>query len=414
MPTTQQLIEQRASAWDKAKEILSRATDDGLSAEDSVAYDAAEADVDRLGEQIERQQRHDERARSFDAIDRSGIPGTVEVAKAKEETHGERYERAFGELIRNGLADLEPEDKRAVMAGFRDPKEMRALGVGTASAGGYTVPPGFRDTMVETMKSFGGMLQVAEILTTDSGANLQWPTNDDTGNVGAILAENTQVTEQDFSLGTNALDAYMYTSKLVRVSLQLLQDSAFDVETWLARKLGERIGRILNAHFTTGTGTSQPDGIVTGATVGKQGATGQTTTVTYDDLIDLIDSLDPAYQGNAQWMLSQAARKSVRKLKDTQGRPLWEPSVQAGAPDVLLGYGYTVNQDMPAPAASAKSILFGDFKQAYVVRLVSDVTTLRLAERYADYLQVGFLAFQRADGTVQNSAAVKSYQNSAT
>jgi HK97 family phage major capsid protein len=196
--------------------------------------------------------------------------------------------------------------------------------------------------------------------------------------------------------------------------VQLIQDSAFDIEGWLTARLGERLGRILNAHFTTGTGTSQPDGLVTGTPSGKVGATGQTTTVTYDDLIDLIDSLDPAYQGNAQFMLSQSSRKSVRKLKDTTGQPLWQPSIQAGMPDQLLGYGYVINQDLPAPAANAKSVLFGDFRQAYLIRLVTDLSVIRFNERYMDYLQVAFAAYQRADGTVQNPNAVRAYVNSAT
>jgi HK97 family phage major capsid protein len=260
------------------------------------------------------------------------------------------------------------------------------------------------------------MRQVAETITTESGVTLPWPTNDDTGNVGAILAENTQVTEQDVTLGQQDIGAFMYTSKLVRVSLQLLNDSVLDFENWLARKLGERIGRIQNTHFTTGTGTAQPEGIQTNAVVGKTGATGQTTSVTGDDLIDLVHSVDPAYRnsGRVQFMLADGTLGSVRKLKDGNGQYLWQPSVQSGVPDRILGYGYTVNQDMPTMAASAKSILFGDFFAGYLIRDVQDVQTLRLAERYADFLQVGFLAFARADGTPQDAAAVRAYRNSAT
>jgi HK97 family phage major capsid protein len=208
----------------------------------------------------------------------------------------------------------------------------------------------------------------------------------------------------------------MYTSKLVRVSLQLLNDNAFDLESWLAGVLGRRIGRAQNQHFTTGTGTAQPEGVQTNAVIGKTGATGQTTSVTYDDLIDLIHSVDPAYRnsGRAQFMLNDASLSAARKLKDGQNRPLWEPSIQVGTPDGLLGYGYTINQDMPVMAANAKSIMFGDFYAGYLIRDVQDVQLLRLAERYADYLQVGFLAFARTDGTPQDTAAYRAYRNSAT
>jgi HK97 family phage major capsid protein len=294
---------------------------------------------------------------------------------------------------------------------------QNAAGVGTGAAGGYLVPPEFRDTMVETMKWYGPMLNVAEVITTDTGANLPWPTNDDTANVGAILAENTQITEQDVTLGTASIDAYMYTSKLVRVSYQLLQDRP-DFDTWLARKLGERIGRIWNQHFTTGTGTAQPDGIVTSATVGVTGTGSFATTggVSYDNIIDLEEALDPAYGGGQglQFMVHQTARKALRKLKDTQGRYLWEPSLQAGRPASLDGYEVILNNDMPTLATSSKSILFGNIREAYVIRKVRDIQTARLNERYADFLQVGFFGFARADGTMQNANAVRVFQTTAT
>lgn len=402
------LLEERATLWTRMQTLL-----DSDDAEARSNYDAADTEMDRLNGEIERLQRHIARGADLDHIDRSGVVDTRGDGAEGEDGPDVAYRSAFGQFLRRGASDMDLEQRQVLQRGLVAPGELRALGVGTGAAGGFTVDPEFRARMVETMRAFGGMMEVAEVITTDTGANLQWPTNDDTANVGAILAENTQVTEQDVTLGTNSLDAYAYTSKLVRVSYQLLQDSVFDLETWLARKMGERLGRIHNQHFTTGTGTAQPDGLVTGAPVGKVGAAGQVTTVTYDDLIDLIDSVDPSYQGNGRFMLSQQSRKAIRKLKDTQGRPLWEPSVQAGTPDTLLGYGIALNQDLPAPAASAKSILFGDYREAYLIRMVRDVTLLRLNERYADFLQVGFLAFDRADGTLQNSAAVRAYQHPA-
>jgi HK97 family phage major capsid protein len=406
MATAQELRDKRASVWEKMKEIMDRNGD--MTAEDRAAYDTAEVELDDLGDQIERQERHDARTAALNSVDRSELVGS-DWGNQKGDDQ-ERYSRAFTEMLRNGLSELDPEDKKILRTGFVD---KRALGVGTPAAGGYTVPADFRNRLIEQMRTFGGMLQVSEILTTDTGASLSWPTNDDTANKGAILAENTAVTEQDVTLGTASIDAYKYTSKMIRVSLELLQDSAFNVDSWLTGKLAERIARILNEHFTTGTGTNQPDGLVTGTPVGKVGAAGQVTTVTYDDLIDLIDSIDPAYQGNAQFMLSQSSRKALRKLKDSTGSPLWQPTIQAGVPDQLLGYRYVVNQELPVPAASAKSILFGDFRQAYVIRQVRDVQVLRLTERFADYFQVGFLGFMRADGTVQNTSAVRAYQHPA-
>jgi HK97 family phage major capsid protein len=416
MPTLKDLLDKRASAWDKAQEFQNRAaTDAELSAEDRAAWDAALADVERLSADIEREERHQRLAN----VDYSQVIEATRETDAEQlggEDRAAAYADAWRSWMRQGTTELSSEERTVLRTGWVDNKELRAQGVATGAAGGYMVPAPFRAKLIEAQKFYSSMRDVAEVITTETGATLPWPTNDDTANVGAILAENSQVTEQDVTLGTNDIGAYMYTSKLVRVSLQLLNDSAFDLESWLAQVLGRRIGRAQNAHFTTGTGTAQPEGVQTNAVIGKTGGTGQTTSVTYDDLIDLIHSVDPAYRnsGRARFMLNDATLAAARKLKDGQNRPLWEPSIQVGVPDGLLGYGYTINQDMPVMAANAKSILFGDFYAGYLIRDVQDVQLLRLAERYADYLQVGFLAFARTDGTPQDTAAYKAYRNSAT
>ncbi|MGN7136774.1 phage major capsid protein [Streptomyces pseudogriseolus] len=416
MPTLKDLLDQRASAWDKAQEFQNRAaTDAELSAEDRAAWDAALADVERLSADIEREERHQRLAN----VDYSQVIEATRETDAEQlggEDRADAYANAWRSWVREGTTELSSEERTVLRTGWVDGKELRAQGVATGAAGGYMVPAPFRAKLIEAQKFYSSMRDVAEVITTETGATLPWPTNDDTANVGAILAENSQVTEQDVTLGTNDIGAYMYTSKLVRVSLQLLNDNAFDLESWLAQVLGRRIGRAQNAHFTTGTGTAQPEGVQTNAVIGKTGATGQTTSITYEDLIDLIHSVDPAYRnsGRARFMLNDATLAAARKLKDGQNRPLWEPSIQVGVPDGLLGYGYTINQDMPVMAANAKSILFGDFYAGYLIRDVQDVQLLRLAERYADYLQVGFLAFARTDGTPQDTAAYKAYRNSAT
>ena len=403
------LREERASVWEEMKPLI-----DDLSAEGREKYDRCEKRLEELSELIERGEKAAARETEFSKVDRSGV---VEPEQRDEKDDDELYERVYRTFLIGGLSELTPEDRQTLRSRFVADREARAAGVGTGSAGGYAVPLAFRNTFIETMKYYGPMLDLAETITTDSGVNLPWPTNDDTGNVGAILAENTQVAEQDVTLGTNSLDAYMYTSKLVRVSFQLLQDRD-DFDTWLARKLGERVGRILNQHFTTGTGTAQPDGIVTSATVGVTGTGSFATTggISYTNLVDLVEALDPAYGNGAglQFMMHQTARKAFRKVLDGQNRPLWEPSVQAGQPDTLMGYPISINNDMPTLATSSKSVLFGNIRDAYVIRLVTGLTTLRLEERYADYLQVGFLAFQRADGTMQNANAVRVFQTTAT
>jgi HK97 family phage major capsid protein len=424
MPNTQELRETRANRWEQMKALNERAATEkrDLSVEEQKAWDELDNELDTLADKIERQEKFENRERDFSSVDRTelrgGKPDDDERAEAaaKDPTASPKYKSAFAEWMKFGASGLDPEDARVLRNGFVDPKDVKnAAGVGTGGAGGYTVPAEFRNAIIERQKMVSSVRRVSETITTTSGANLPWPTADDTGNIGAILAENTAVTEQDVTFGTASLDAYMYTSKLIRVSLQLLQDTGFDIEAWLRKTMATRIARIQNQHFTTGTGTAQPDGLVTGATVGKTGLTGQTTTIIYDDLVDIIDSLDPAYlDGNEQWMFAQSVRKTIRKIKDSQNRPLWEPSLQVGTPDTLLGYGIVLNNDMPTPAANAKSVLFGDFGEAYVVRDVKDFFLVRFAERYMDFLQVGFAGFQRTDGTVQNQYAYTAYQNSAT
>ena len=408
------LREQRANIWSQMTEVMDRPKADGgaMKAEDAQTYDRLEADLDRLEGDIVRAEKHDQRGTAYDQVDRRGVIAPADVDEPED---NDIYAEAFKSYILNDMGSLSQEHRQALAAGQASIKN--AAGVGTTTAGGYAVPPLFRDTFVETMKWYGPMLDVAEVIRTDSGASLPWPTNDDTANVGAILAENTQVTEQDVTLGTASLDVYMYTSKLVRVSLQLLNDRP-DWDTWLARKLGERVGRILNQHFTTGTGTAQPLGVATGATTGVTGTGSFATTggISYDNLVDLVESLDPAYGNGSglQFMAHQSVRKALRKLKDSQNRPLWEPSLQTGTADSLLGYQVVLNNDLAALAQSSKSLLFGDFRQAYVVRIVNDLSTLRLNERYADFLQVGFLAFERAGGTVQNANALRAFTTTAT
>lgn len=423
MKTAKALRDDRAALWNSMTKLMEGEPDAAALA----AYDAAEADYDKLDESIERAERHEKRVADSLRVDRTGVVGPAgggDDDDAEMSETDRAYARAFTNYLYGGKEDMTVEDRQLLAARFRAAESPRnAAGTGT-TAGGYMVPPAFRDTVIETMKWFGPMLQEAELLTTLTGADLPWPTNDDTANVGAILAENTQVTEQDVLLGQGIIRAYMYTSKLVRVSYQLLQDRP-DFDTWLARKLGERIGRILNMHFTTGTGTAQPLGIVTGSTVGKTttGSFATTGGFTYDDIIDLEESIDPAYGiassgdpaiGGLQFMAHQSARKAMRKLKDTSGRYLWQPALQDGLRATLDGFPFVINNDMPALAVSSKSVLFGNIREAYVCRIVRELTTLRLTERYADSLQVGFLGFERADGTVQNANAVRVLQTTAT
>lgn len=391
--------ERRANAWEAAKAVLDEAgtAGRGLEGELLERYERADSDVESLTREIdalERQLENERADHSFieEREERTGIPA-------------DQYDEVFRSYLRGGIGALEHDERQVLRRGFV--AEERAQSVGTSSGGGYTVPEGFWNRLQETLLAFGGAVGNVNLITTGSGNDLPWPTVDDTSNKGAILAENTQVSEQDVTFGVNSLGAYKYTSKLIRVSLELLQDSAIDVEALIARKLGERLARIYNEHLTTGSGSGQPDGLATSPTTGKTFASA--TVQTHDELLDLIHSVDQAYRGapGVSWMFNDTTALGVRKIVDGDGNKAWQPGLVQGQPDRLLGYPYIVNTDMPGPTTGNVSMLFGDFRAGYVQRQVRGVQLVRFDEKYMDYFQIGFTAFGRMDGTKDDTSAYK-------
>lgn len=406
-----ELRRQRANLVKQMEDVLDRAKNENrsLAADENQQVDKIIKDEEELRGQIERLEKFEDMKKTLDGHENRF------KADEKDQQQKPEYRDVFKKWIMGGTSYLSNEERNLLMNNRANELENRALSATTGASGGYTVPTGFYDQLIEAMKWFGGIRNVANVFSTDSGNPLPIPTTNDTSNVGAILAENTAASTQDVSFNQVTLNAYKYTSNIVLVPIELLQDSAFDVESFLARKLGERIGRINNQHFTIGTGSSQPQGIVTGAVSGKVGATGQTTAVTFDDLIDLEHSVDIAYRANSKFMFNDSTLKALKKLKDSQGRPLFLPGLAYGEPDSINGFGYVVNNDVAAMAANAKSILFGDFKN-YFIRDVKNVQVIRFNEKYMDAGQVGFVAFSRADGKLVNAGGnpVAYYQNSAT
>jgi len=253
------------------------------------------------------------------------------------------------------------------------------------------------------------------------GNTINYPNSDGTTEEGEIVAQNAAASDADINFGVTPIDVYKYSSKVVTVPVELLQDAAVDIEAFVNTRCVARVGRITNKHFTVGTGTSQPKGIVTAATAGKVGTTGQTATVIVDDLIDLEHSVDYAYRegGRCRWMMHDQTYKVVKKLKDTTGRPLYIPGYDGlggSAPATLMGYPITINNHMPTMAANAKSILFGDFTN-YIIRDVLGATEYQryTDSAYAKKGQVGFNLWARSGGGYTDvGGAVKHYANSAT
>jgi HK97 family phage major capsid protein len=422
MRTLQQLIDKRAAIWNSMTEVMERSkAAEAMSAEDSATYDRAQADLEQVDAEIKRMEAHAALEARFNDVDRSDVLGQRTAEQAGEAGRGgdtserstaEQYVDAFNAYLRGGMSGLSAE-QRTVLAGGQ--QEVRAQASTPASAGGFLIPEGFWAKVTETMKAFGGVMSVANVLVTATGQKLPWPTNDDTGNVGEQLGENQAVSEQDLVFGSKELDAFIFSSKMVKIPWALLQDEQIGLENYLARKLGERLGRIHNLRQTTGNGTTQPEGLLTNAVVGKTTAAGQVAAVTYDDLVDLEHSVDPAYRagGRCGYMFTDLTLRSLRKVKDSEGRPLWEPSLQTGVPTTFNGRPYTINQDMPNLAANAKAIAFGDFEAGFVVRTVKEATLVRLGERFAESLQVGFFAYDRMDSAQDDAAAYRVLQQAA-
>lgn len=409
------LREQRAKLVADARALydsIKTETPASEAAEIEAKFDGMMADADGIKARIDREERLEASEKHLG--ERQKITAKVRdisVDEVAEEALAET--KAFRSYLRNGISGLSAEERELAL-----PRFQNAQSTGTNTAGGYTVPQGFYDELQDAQKAYGGMLDpgVAFVFDTASGNSLPIPTDNDTSNSGAILTENTQVGTQDVTFGAVTLGAYTYTSKLVLVSNQLLQDSAFNLDSFLSNKLGVRIARAINTHFTVGSGSNQPNGAVTAATLGATGASGETASLIFDDLISLEHSVDPAYRKGARFMFADSTLATIKKLKDTQGRYLWQPGLTvAGEPPTINSYQYTVNQDMPAMATSAKSILFGDFSK-YFVRRVAGVQVLRLTERYADFNQTGFLAFQRWDGNLVDAGThpLKYFANAAS
>jgi HK97 family phage major capsid protein len=270
----------------------------------------------------------------------------------------------------------------------------------TSTEGKETIPQGFVYALEQALLAYGGVRLNATVIRTDAGNALPYPTMNDTTNKGAILAEATTIgASVDPAFAQLVLNAFKYSSKPILMSYELTQDSAFDLGALVGDWLGTRIARIQNDHFTTGAGTTLPKGLTVAAVVGKAAAS--MTTFTSDEVIDLIHSVDPAYRPNASFMFHDTILATIRKLKEsTTNAYIWQPGLQSGVPDRLLGYRYTINQSMSATFTTGqKLMLFGDLSK-YLIRDVSSIRLVRLEERYADLDQIAFIAFMRSDGNL--------------
>jgi HK97 family phage major capsid protein len=409
MSQSKQLREQRAKLVSDAQAILRK---NDISSADRDRFDRMMTDADELKSRIDQME-----ARSSVEEDlRAGKKTGVDRLGARFESGTDREERRdLMNFIRTGEVSQRMRQRTA------EQRTDQAAGSQTISytagaAGGYFVPAGFVYDVDTATKYYAPLMDGSafRVMETATGAVLPFPTNNDTGNEAATLAENTQANEVAITLGQQTFGAYKYTSNIVKVSLELLQDSAFDLDAYLTDLFGIRFGRGYEAAFTTGAGGGNaPTGILTAlnaldltwpiaqganANSGNAGDTGANSIGTVD-LTELEHSVDPSYRRRGKWMFHDQTLRQLKQLLDKFGRPIWLPGIAVNAPDTLYGYPYVINQQMPQIAPNAVTVLFGDL-QKFVIRKVRDMQLLRLVERYADFGQVGFIAFSRVDSNL--------------
>lgn len=415
---------ERRKLWEQMKAIHKKAgeANEGegrsLTDDEQQQWDKMDADISKIDAWIARE----ERVMQEDAL-------AVEAEQRRDEaektmTPDEAAEmRMFRKFLLQGVRGMDAEERKVMESMLETlPTEVRALAA--ASGGGsFTIPKQFSYEIERVEALYGGMFEACRVIRTATGGTMHYPKEDDTGQEGEWLTENTATTDQDTTVTDETFGDYTVSSKAMKVSMQLAHDTAFNLDQWLQQTGGRRIGVTSNKAFTNGDGSGKPTGLVPNVTSGVTAASA--TTVTADELIEAAHAVNPIYRrrpqplGNVRaaganpldsthlgWMFNDGSLKAIRKLKDSNGQYLWQPSVQAGVPDLLFGYPYIINPDMPAMTTGLKPFIFGDFS-GYIIRKVEQSALLRLSERYAEKFQMAWILFERYDGKIINASKLR-------
>ena len=385
------LREKRANLWNETKAFLEshRAEDGTVSAEDNATYEKMEADVVALGKEIDRLERQAAIDREMDQptaaplVSRPVAPTAQKQGRASDE-----YKTAFWGMIRNRVAT---------------PGVMNALQVGTDSEGGYLVPDEYERTLVQGLEEENVLRSLCTVIQTSSG-DRKIPLVASHGTASWVDEEGT-IPDSDDTFGQITIGAHKVAT-MIKVSDELLQDSVFNIESYIAAEFARRIGAAEEEAFITGNGTGKPTGLLHATNGVGIGVTTNGNTPTADEIFDLIHSIKSVYRKKAVFLLNDSTLKALRKLKDGQGQYLWQPGLKEGQPDTLLNYRLVTSPFMPEIDSGNKVILFGDFK-SYWIADRQGRSFQRLNELYAATGQVGFRATQRVDGRLVLAEAMK-------
>lgn len=387
-----ELKEKRAKAWEAAKAFLdSKQGSNGLmSAEDAATYDKMEAEVVDLGKEIDRLERRaviDAELAKATSTPITNKPNTQPGGETKTGRATDEYKRAFWNSMRN-----------------KNSYEIQnALSIGTDSEGGYLVPDEYEKKLVEALEDEVFFRSLATVIKTSSG-DRKIPIVTSKGEA-AWIDEGGQFPESDDSFGQTSIGAHKLAT-MIKVSDELLNDSVFNIEQYISKEFGRRIGTKEEEAFFIGDGTGKPIGIFNKTGGADIGVTAATTSITFDDVMDLYYSLRAPYRNKATWLLNDSTVKAIRKLKDGNGNYIWQPSVREGEPDRILNRPYRTSIYVPELAAGNRVMAFGDYSYYWIADRQGR-SFKRLNELFATTGQVGFLASERVDGKLILSEAVK-------
>lgn len=400
MNTSIEMRKQRTRVWEQAKAFLDSHRDEKgiLSAEDTETYERMEKEIVDLGKEIDRQERLNALERELNAPTSEPLTGKPEGAKTDMKTGraSDEYKKNFWNAMRSK---------------YPNAAIVNALQVGTDTEGGFLVPDEFERTLIQALDEENIFRRIATVIHSNSG-DRKIPVVASKGSAAWVDEEGTYG-ESDDSFGQITLGAYKLGT-LIKVSEELLNDSAFDLESYISAEFGRRLGTKEEEAFFTGDGSGKPTGILAatgGAELGK--TTASATAITADEVIDLYYSLRVPYRKKAVWLMNDTTVSALRKLKDNQGQYLWEPSLVSGTPNKIIGCEVITSPFMPTIASGAKSIAFGDFSYFWIADRQGR-TFKRLNELFSTTGQIGFLGNQRVDGKLILSEAIKVLQQKGT
>lgn len=387
-----ELREKRAKSWEAAKAYLDtkRGSDGLLSAEDTATYEKMEADVVNLGKEIDRLERQATIDAELNKPTSKPITNKPNGNVSDDEKTGKassEYKKAFWNSMRKkNYYDIH-----------------NALQIGTDSEGGYLVPDEYENTLVEALEEENIFRNLATVIQTSSG-DRKIPVVATKGSASWIDEEGAYP-ESDDTFSQVSIGAFKVAT-MIKVSDELLNDDIFNLEAYISKEFGRRIGTKEEEAFLIGDGVGKPTGIFNATGGASEGITTSAANIAFDDVMDLFYSLRSPYRKNAVWVLNDSTVKALRKLKDSNGNYIWQPSVQVGVPDMILNRPYHTSSYVPELSAGQKVMAFGDFSYYWIADRQGRAFK-RLNELYATNGQVGFLASQRVDGKLILPEAIK-------